>query len=280
MSKRIVSNVLIYGLLIVIAAFTIFPLLYTLLASFKSNQEIMGSSANIFPKVFTLDNYKQAWVLANFQQYTWNSVYMTFFIVIGTIITSSMGGYAFARANFPILKFIFAIFTATMFVCMGSITLYPLFDVAKALHINTSLWGIIIIKVFGVNIFNMYLVKNFVVTLPYTIDEAAKIDGCSFTQIFFNIIFPLLKPVIATVGLITFKDAWNDYLLPMVFTISNPKQAPLVVGIVALKGSGEAASSWNLMLAGTMISIIPMLLVYMFLNRYFISGLTSGAVKG
>ncbi|MDF2924506.1 MAG: arabinogalactan transporter permease [Paenibacillaceae bacterium] len=275
-----VLKLLLYALLLLVAAFTLFPVLYAFLASFKENQEIMAGSASLLPRAFTLDNYQEAWEVANFKTYTWNSIYMTFVIVTGTILTSSMGAYFFARSSFPGKRLLFAVFVSTMFISMGSITMFPLLAIAKALHINTTLWGVIIIKIFGINILNMYLIRNFIVSIPMEIDEAAKLDGCSFGQIFFRIIFPLLKPVIATVGLIVFRDAWNDYLLPMVFTIANRSQAPLVVGVVALKGAGQAASSWNLMLAGTMISIIPMLVVYTFLNRYFVAGVTTGAVKG
>ena len=110
--------------------------------------------------------------------------------------------------------------------------------------------------------------------------EAATIDGCSFGRIFASIILPLLKPILATIAIISFKTVWNDYLLPMVFTISTPSKAPLVVGVVSLKNTGDAATSWNLMLAGTMISIIPMMVLYLCLNRYFVEGMTNGAVKG
>ena len=278
--KQYSYNSVIYLFLTIILILTLYPLVYTLLASFKSNQDILASGTNIWPEKFIWENYKQAWVLADFKRYTWNSIYMTFFIVVGVLINSSMAGYVFSRGKFPGKNIIFALFTSTMFISLGSLTLFPLMEIAKFLHISKTLWGVIIIQVFGLQITNIFLVRSFVNSIPGEIDEAAKIDGCSFFRIFWNIILPLLKPVLATIGLITFRMAWNDYLLPMVFTIANPKQAPLVVGVVALKSTGEAASSWNLMLAGTMISVIPMLIVYLFLNRYFISGLTSGAVKG
>ena len=278
--KKYGMNFIIYIFLMIILVITIFPILYTFFASFKSNQEILTAGTNIIPKKFTFENYKQAWLLADFKRYTFNSIYMTASIVIGTIITSSMAGYAFSRGEFKGKKIIFAAFTATMFVSLGSITLYPLVEIAKFLHINTNLWGVIIIKVFGLNIMNIYLVRSFLDTVPREIDEAATIDGCNFFRIYYEIILPLIKPIIATIGLITFRDAWNDYLMPLVFTLSNPQQSPLIVGVVSLRSSGAAASSWNLMLAGTMLSIVPMLTIYLSLNRYFVQGLTSGAVKG
>ena len=282
MSKAVnnIGKSLIYLFLIIILVGTLFPIVIAFLSSFKSNQEVLTAGVNLWPREFSLENYKQAWHMADFKKLTWNSSYMTFFIIIGTLINSIMGGYVFARGRFPGKKIIFAIFTSTMFISFGSITLFPLLQIAKAFRIHTSLWGVILIRVFGLHIVNLYLVKSYLDTIPYELDEAAKIDGCSFFGTFRHIILPLLKPIVATVGLLTFRDSWNDYLMPMVFTLANPKQAPLVVGIVSLKSAGETVGAWNLMLAGTMISIVPMLIIYAFLNRYFISGLTSGALKG
>ena len=146
--------------------------------------------------------------------------------------------------------------------------------------INRSLWGVIVIRVLGLNVTNLFIARTFIRSISPEIDEAAKIDGCSFFRIYTHIIFPLLKPLIASIGILEFRAAWNDYMMPMVFTLSNPDRMPLVVGVVNLKNSGEAASAWNLMLAGSSLSLIPMILVYIIFNRYFIEGLTSGSVKG
>ena len=275
-----ISKIFIYSFLFIAAIISIFPIFYTLSASFKSNQELLISGATLIPQHFTFANYKEAWTAANFKIYTWNSIYMTALIMVGVLFNSTMGGYVFARGNFRGKKFIFGLFTATMFVGLGSITLYPLLDIAKLFHLNTNLFGVIVIHIFGLHIVQIFLVRGFIQSIPMEIDEAAKMDGCSFFRIFWNIMLPLMKPVIATVGLLTFRAAWNDYLLPLVFTLANPSNSPLTVGVVALKSTGEAASSWNLMVAGTVMSIAPMLVAFIFLNRYFISGLTSGSVKG
>ena len=126
----------------------------------------------------------------------------------------------------------------------------------------------------------MYLVRSFVGSLPREMDESAKIDGCSFTGIFFRIILPLLKPVMATIAVLTFNYSWNSYLMPAMFTLTRPEQQTLIVGIMALKNSGQGASQWNLMLAGTVIALVPVLFVFAIANRYFVSGLADGAVKG
>ncbi len=278
--RKRLSHALVYLALTIVFLFTIFPIFYTFMGSFKSNQELLTSGSTIFPEKFVLDNYVQAWKLANFEKYTFNSLYMSASIVLGTIITSTVAGYAFERGKFKGKNIMFGMVVSSMFVSLGSLTLYPIVSIAKWMGINKTLWGVIIIRVVGLNVTNLFITRTYIRSISTEIDEAAKIDGCSFFGIFRYIIFPLLQPLIATIAILEFRHSWNDYLLPMVFTLSNPSRMPLVVGVVNLKSSGEAASSWNLMLAGTAISMLPMIVVYMIFNRYFIEGLTAGAIKG
>ncbi len=273
-------KILLYAFLLGLVFLTLIPILYSFFGSFKSNMELMTDGASLLPKEFNFENYVQAWEIADFKTYTKNSVFLAFFTVIGVVFMSSMVGYVFARGNFPGKKIIFVVLTSTMFISLGTITLYPTIQVAQFLHINESLWGVVIISVFGTHVTNVFLVRGFINSVPKEIDEAATIDGCGFMGIFLRIMLPLIKPIIATIAILTFKDAWNNYLLPMLFTISDPEKMPLVVGVVSLKSTGEGATSWNLMLSGMMISVIPMIIVYLCLNRYFVDGLTAGAVKG
>jgi len=278
--KRHIGQLLAYIFLGSLFLLVIFPVFCAAMSSLKTNFEIMKNPGSIFPETVTLDNYVQAWKIADFSTYTFNSIYMAFFIVIGTLLFSTMAGYSFARSNFKGKNAIFLMFTSTMFLGFGSITIYPTLEIAKFLHINNSLWGVILSTVLGANVVNLFLVRNYILGLDPGIEEAAEIDGCNFFMRFFRVVLPLLKPIIATIGILTFQGAWNNYLLPMVFTLGNPKAAPLTVGIVALKGSGQGAASWNLMLAGTMISIVPMIIVYLIFNKQFVEGLTAGGVKG
>ena len=272
--------ILIYLALCLFFVISFFPVFYTFMSSFKSNMDILTTGNLIIPEEFVFDNYIKAWQLADFQTYTINSVFLAFFCVLGAIFASTICGYVFSRATFKGKEFIFYFMISSMFVSLGTLTLYPLLMIMKAFHLNKSLWGVIIIRVFGMNITNLFIARGFISSIPREIDEAAKIDGCSFDGIYYRIIFPLCKPLIATVGILSFKSAWNDYMLPMVFTMTDTGRMPLVVGIMHLKSSGDAASSWNLMLAGTAISLIPMIIIYIMFNRYFISGMTTGAVKG
>lgn len=278
-TKKLLYQVPLYGVLTVLLLVTIFPILYTLSASFKSTQEILTGSS-FFPRELHFDNYAQAWTKSNFKSYFWNSLYMTFFIVAGTVITSTTAGYVFSRASFPGKNLLYVLITSSMFIAAGSLYLFPQLQVAKMLGISNSLWGVIVINIFGINITQLYISRNYINSIPREIDEAARIDGCSFCGIYARIIFPLIKPLIATIGLLAFMNSWNDYLLPMVFTLGNKDLQPLVVGILTMRNSGESVTSWNLMLAGTSMAVVPMLVVYLFLNKYFVAGLTNGAVKG
>jgi multiple sugar transport system permease protein len=242
--------------------------------------EVMLGGSNLIPKEFTIQNYIDAWRLANFELYTWNSIVISFFTVVGGIIVSSMTAYVFSRGNFRGKKILYSIYLGTMFMSVGAITLYPVSQLANSIGIlNTK--GIIILQIFSVGAMNLFLALGYFKTISFEIDQAAEIDGCSFFRIYWNIIMPLAKPMIATIGLIIFRFSWNNYLLPLVFTMGNDETYPLVVGVVALKDlGGEGAAQWNLMMAGAMFSIIPIITVYLLLNKWFIAGLTSGAVKG
>lgn len=279
-AKKIGVRIVIYALLLLVFVFAVFPVVYILLSSFKTNQEILVGGTNIFPTVWHFENYTQAWELANFGTLTLNSIYYTAFVVIGCIATATVSGYVFARGTTKFTKIVYRMVLASLFISIGTLALYPQLTLAKNFGLSGTLWGPIIVRVFGMNATQIFIATGNVSQIPRELDEAAKIDGCGFFRTFISIIFPLLKPLVATIGLLAFRTAWSDYLLPYVFTISQRDKWPLVVGLVSLKSSGESASSWNLMLAGIGISILPMTVVYLVLNKFFIAGLTDGAVKG
>lgn len=270
-----VTYIFLFALLLLV----VFPFICSFTASFKSTREIL-TSGKILPEMWRVENYVQAWKNANFAKYTWNSIWYSALIVAIRVLTSSMNGYAFARGEFRGKKAIFAVFSAMMFITLGTSSMYPTIEILKKLHLSNSLWGLVVTAFFGLNVANMYLVRGFVLSLPKELDEAAQIDGCGFIRTFFSIYLPIMKPIIATVAIFSFGGAWNDYLMPMIVTIGNDAQKTLAVGLVALKASADAAANWNLIMAGSMLSAIPMLVVFIIFNKYFISGLAAGAVKG
>ncbi|GHV69865.1 ABC transporter [Spirochaetia bacterium] len=271
---------IVYLFLALMVFVSLFPVVYTLLSSFKSNAEIMVGGVSFLPKKWQIQNYVTAWKMANFSRYTWNSLYMCAFIVGGSIITATIQGYVFSRGTSKFTKFVYSMVMASLFISVGSLSLYPQLRIMQFLHLDSSLWGVILIYVLGLNVTQVFLSTSFFNQIPKEIDEAARIDGCSFFRIFCFILFPLTKPLIATIGLISFRAAWSEYLMPYIFTLGDQSKWPLVVGVISLRASGQAASSWDLMLAGISISIIPMLVIYLILNQFFITGLTEGSIKG
>lgn len=278
--SKAIGNIIIYTFLILLTVFTIYPILYVVFGAFKTNQELVLGGTSLLPAQFSLTNFIEAWNLANFGRYTLNSIFLSTMVMIGVLIVSSMSGYCLARRDFKGKEALYGLLVAFMFINIGSVSLRPLFDLAVKVNLHQSLWGVVLICIGTNQATNIFLVRGYMATVPKELDEAAAIDGCGFFQIYFKIILPVLKPVLATVALLSFRGAWNEYILPQVFTMSNPDMRPLTAGVIALKTVGDGAAAWNIMFAGSAMSIIPIVVLYLCASRYFMSGLTVGAVKG
>lgn len=280
--KRIISDVLIHIFLIVVAMISIFPIIYVITGAFKTNSELLTKPELIFPTEWYLGNFKKAWSSESLKvgRMLINSVLYTVANVAITLTTSTMAGYTFARGKFRFKNQIFAAFVSLMFISVGSITIYPQFEVLNLLHLNRGLPALLMMHFFAIPIANIFLVRNYVSTIPFAIDEAAKIDGCGFIGIFIRIIAPLLKPLFATLGILAFQASWNDYLMPNIFTLTVPEQRTLIVGIMALKNNEGGGADWALMFAASALALAPVLIAYMFANKYFVDGIANGAVKG
>ena len=271
---------LLWLLLVFISVLVIFPVLYIILGSFKQNQELLVGGSNIFPQVWITQNYVDAWNQANFAVYTKNSLLLSVGVMIISLFVSSMAGYVFSRKTFRGKELIYGIFTAFMFINVGSVSLRPLYELAPNLKINTSLWPVVLFSAGGGQATYIFLCRGYVNSVPKELDEAARIDGCSFFQTYYKVIIPMLKPVMATIAILSFRQGWNEYIMPRVFTMTNDSLRPLTVGVNMLKNAGDGAAAWNIMFAGATIAIIPILVVFICFSRYFMGGLTSGAVKG
>jgi len=271
-----------YIFLLFIAVVTLFPLFYVVLGSFKTNVEIMAHPEKVFPLSWTYVNYNTVWNSKTFNVPVLlkNSIYYTVMSVMINIVNSTVAAYVFERGRFRGKTIIYAVFTALMFVHMGSVTAYAAFKILGFLRIPISLNGLIFTKLFGIPIVNIMLSRSYIKGIPEELDEAAKIDGCGFVRILIKIYLPLLKPILITLFLLAFQTSWNDYLNPAIYTTARPGQRTLMVGLMALKDTSESAASWNLMLAGTCIALLPVLAVFIIGNKYFVDGLTTGAVKG
>ena len=271
---------LIWVFMLFMAVLMIFPVLYIVFGSFKGNSELLVGGTNILPKKWVFSNYSNAWKQANFARYTINSIFLALGVMIVSLLNSTMAGYVFSRRKFKGKEILYGIFVMFMFINVGSVSLRPLFELSIKLHMNKSLISVILISAGGGQATYLFLSRGFVNALPMELDEAAKIDGCTFFQIYRLVILPLLKPVMATIALLSFRQGWNEYILPLVFTMTNENLRPLTVGVNMLKNAGDGAAAWDIMFAGASIAIIPMLVIYCIFSRNFMSGMTAGAVKG
>jgi len=271
----LISKWVFLGIMIV---FTLYPVIYTVLGSFKTNAELT-QGGGFFPSVWHFENYYKAFIQADFTKYTLNSVVVSISVTILAVTTTSLAGFAMARKDFAGKKILLVLYMSMMFVSLGSVTLYPIYELLRALKINKTIFALVI-ALTGGQATNVFLVMGFTKGIPKELDEAAIIDGCSIYGVYSRIILPLSKPILAVVALFSFRNAWNDYITSLIMTISIPKLQTLTVAVVQLKYSVNSAAEWHIMLAGASIAIIPILIVYMFSNKQFIAGLTAGAVKG
>ena len=278
--KTKMINAVIFILLLVLAVLTVYPVVYIILGSFKTNSELVSGGLNILPEKFVLDNYIQAWNMGNFSRYTVNSLVLSFGVMFVSLAVSSMAGYVFSRRGFRFKSLIYNAMVMFMFINVGSASLRPLFELAVKLNMNKSMLSIILISAGGGQATYVFLIHGFMNSVPKELDEAAKMDGCSFFGIYSRVILPVLKPILATVALLSFRGGWNEYILPLVFTMTDASKRPLTVGVTMLKNAGDGAAAWNIMFAGATIAIVPILVIYIFASKYFINGMTAGAVKG
>lgn len=276
---RAIGKTLLYIVLIAALIIALFPIIYTILGSFKSSREFLAGGADILPQTFSFDNYVKAWQKANFARYTWNSVYYSGLSTIGVLFFTSMVGYCFNREEFRFKKIIWTMYTLTLFIA-GTTTVYPVFDLCVKMGINKTLNGLVLVSISTTQIMGIFLINGYLKTIPREIDEAAVIDGCSFFQTYYRIILPLLTPILSTVAILTFQGTWNNYMLPLAFTVSNPNLRTLTVGVVSLKFETDGVSAWGIITAGSTIALIPIITVFLFMNKYIIKGVASGAVKG
>ena len=282
------AKIFMYIFLGIMVFITVVPLLYVASASFKPNLEILAGGVHLIPKEPTFDNYKQVWGMQSvsmasdttFLDYTVNSIWISALTVVIVVTLTSLSSYCFQRGNFPGRKLLYMTFLTTMFIGAGTVTMFPIMQMTSKAGLNNGI-GLAIVQGASSGAANLFLTMGYLKTISKDLDDAAKIDGCTFFSIWWRIILPLSKPILATVALMTFRGSWNNYLLPTLMLAKYPEQKTLVVAVVQLQSTGGAgASQYNLMMAGTMLAAMPMIILFLCMNKMFVAGITQGAVKG
>ena len=258
-----------------ICCFWIYPLLWMVSASLKTNAMIFANEG-LIPSQPTFENYVKAWNEAHIGAYFFNTLFVTVGSVIIVTVSSAMMGYVLGRRRFVGRGLVFGLIIFTIFVPQGY-TIIPVFDLLTRLGIGQSLWGVMLATSGGSFVIFVLLFAGYFSQMPNELEEAAKMDGVGFVKTFLYVMLPLSRPIIVTVIVMQTLYAWNDFLLPLVVTLANPVIRTLSVGVYAFRG--ENFVDWGGMTAASTITIVPVVVLFLFLQRYFIDGL-AGAVKG
>ena len=275
-SRARVRRVITQLVLLVLGFFWLYPLLWAVAGATRTNGDFLsqGISLEFGDQAWT--NAITAWNDANFSLYLVNTLVVTVVTVVLVVLISAAAGYALARSQFPGRRAVMIGIAVTFFLPKGY-TMIPIYDLITQLGLLNSLWAVIVVQVGTGLIFSTFLFMGFFRTVPQELEEAATIDGAGFNQTFFRVILPLSRPMIATIGLFTFISSWNDFLLPLVFTLSQPSLRTIPVGLYAF--IGESSTNWAGLAAASVISLVPIVIVFVVAQKYIISAI-AGAVKG
>ncbi len=258
-----------------VALIWIYPFIWMVSSSFKTNREFLSRGLELLPEQFRTENYVRAWEVANFSQYFQNSVIVTVSTVVIVVVISALTGYALARVQFPGKRPLIVLYAATLFIPKGY-TIIPVYQLIRELGLLNTLPGLILAEAGAAPVLFALLFMAHFSGIPKELDEAAEIDGATFGQTFVHVMLPLAKPMIATTVVLQFMWTWNSFFTPLVLTLNNPDLRTLTVGLYAFVG--EYNTDWTGLTAAALISIVPVLVLFLALQRYFIAGLT-GSVK-
>ena len=264
---------LIFGFFAVVLAL---PLAWLMSTSLKTGAQIFVMPPKWIPDPIVWQNYPDAFRAVPFHRYFWNTIQVVIFSTLGTFLTASLTAFAFARLRFPGREPLFILVLSTLML-PSIVTLIPTFIVFRYLTWINTLKPLIVPFWLGGGAFYIFLMRQFFMTIPYELDEAARIDGASNFRIYWNILLPLSKPVLATVAIFSFIHHWNDFFLPLVY-LQDPDKWTMAIGLQGFKDL--YSTSWNLMMAASTAMIIPLLVLFFLAQRYFVSGIHLTGLTG
>ena len=274
--KLNIKNLFVFVILLLGSVLLLIPLWWMISTSLKSPQEILQYPPSFFPKAFHFSNYIEAWKTGNFTRWSLNTLLIAVVSTIGNVLVNSFVAYGFAKIQFKGRNTLFILVLSTMLI-PGFVTMVPQYILFSKLGwVNTYLP--LIVPAFLGSAFNIFLIRQFMMTIPNDIIEAATIDGASHIRIWWSITMPLIKPAIITVAIFSFTEAWNDSLGPLLY-LSDENLYTLQLGLQTFKGSVQ--TQWNYLMAMSVMVLIPTVLIFFIFQRYFIKGSNlSAGMKG
>lgn len=274
MTKKKVCNTLLIFLASAIAIVIVFPVYLLIISSFKESQDVFNM--NLFPSLstLTLENYKTVFTEENFGGNIFNSFYVATIVTVVALLFHAMSGYALARLNFRGRKVIFTWIISTLMIPF-SVIMIPLFIIIKNMGLINNLWGIIIPMI--PNAYGIFLFHQFFLGIPKELEESAKIDGASYFGVFWRIVLPLSKPIAVTLAVAFFLANWNNYLWPLI--VAQDRELWLVQIAIANFKSAQAVE-WNLVLAASCVSALPIIILFFVFQKHITEGVKTSGIKG
>lgn len=281
MIRKFLEKLSIHSILIFVSLLSIFPFIWLISTSLKGlDENIFAYPPVLMPQQFTWDNYLGVWDKVNFMGYFINSMIVAGLTVFLNLLLSSLAAYPLARMNFRGKKIVFFAILATIMVPFQAIML-PVYLITIKLHLLDSVNNVMgylgLVMPFAVSAFGIFLMRQAFLTVPKEMEEAAIVDGCNVFQVFFKVVLPMVKPTLAVLAIFTFIGSWGEFLWPSI-VLTKDAMYTLPVGVNNLQGM--FSSNWRFIAAGSILSTIPILIFFLALQKYFISGENDGAVKG
>jgi multiple sugar transport system permease protein len=273
-SSAVLRRVLLYIVLILIAVIMVVPFLWMLSTSLKTQYDAVKIPPVWIPDPPQWENYVKLFTEQPMSQFMLNTIKIVFFVVLGQLFFSSLAAYSFARISFKGRNVVFFFYIATLMV-PGQVTMIPTYLMFAKAGLTDNHLALILPAFFSA--FGVFLLRQFFMSLPRELEEAAEIDGCNPFMTYWRIMLPLVVPAMLTLGVFTLMNTWNDYMGPLIY-LSSPEKYTMTLGIAYFKG--VYTTQWNLVMAGSIVSVVPILIAYLCAQKYFIEGIAFSGVKG
>ena len=273
--KPYLHQILVYSLLCLLGAIFLVPFFWMVSTSLKAESQIFVFPPKWIPDPVLWSNYPNAVSAIPFWTYAYNTIFITGFNILGVLISSSLVAYSFARLRWPGRNQLFVILLATMML-PGQVTMIPVFLLFKELGWVNTFLPLIVPAFFG-NAFYIFLLRQFFLTIPVDLEDAARVDGCPRLLTYWHVILPLSKPALATVGVFTFMGTWNDFMGPLIY-LSSENRKTLALGLQSFVW--EHGAEWALLMAVSTMMLLPLLILFFLAQRYFIEGIALTGIKG
>ena len=275
--KALFFRLLWYIIMILVSLVFCFPVLYLIFTGFKTPQETVAFPPTLIPKKWTLSAYEEGLSSGIFSKYLLNSIFVSGMVVIGTVSSAALVGFGFARLRSRMKNFLFMLVLATMMI-PSSVTLIPVYSIYSKIGWIDTYLPLIVPAFTGGGAFSIFLLKQFFEAIPNELVESSKIDGAGWFTIFWKMFLPNSKPVLLVVTIFAFVNSWNDFFVPLIFLI-NPEKFTVAIGLNTFKNSYGAAMDIAPLMAMATLSVLPILLLFVFAQKYFVQGITTTGLK-